>query len=75
MKLQRKPELSKLKKNRGSGDSKSSWMEKSWNREEPTSSLQLEGERIKTDVEKHPDFVQVRSGSHLCITVAITAEK
>lgn len=44
-------ELLKLR-DRGGWDSKTRWMEKSWNGEKPTPSLQLKGERIKTDVEK-----------------------
>lgn len=71
----KKTGIIQIKKNRGNCNSKSSWMEKSWNREELAPSLQLEGERIKKDVEKHPDLVLVRSGSHLHIMVSITAEK
>lgn len=42
-------------KDRGGWDSTTRWMEKYQNREEPTPSLQLEGERKKMDVEKHAD--------------------
>lgn len=71
----KKTGIIQVEKNRGNCNSKSSWMEKSWNREELAPSLQLEVERIKTDVEKLPDLVPVRSGSHLHTMVSISAEK
>lgn len=62
-------------KNRGGRDSKPRWMEKSWDGEESTPSLQLGGEGIKADVEKHAGLIQASSGSHLHIMVSIVAEK